>query len=198
MATGSEDHTAKIWDLRQRSCVYTIPAHTNLLCKVKFQRKLFAVWEKQKGKLSMPVCTKTITIHVVVLGSSAASHGNYLLTASFDKTLKVRLIHKGRIVSSNTHTRTQIVETWFLLRRQTCPFFRNFSGTSCSSELCRCYHLILWQHFVLQVWAYPSWSPLKTLAGHEGKVLGTDISPDEKYIASASFDRTFKLWTAES
>lgn len=40
MATGSEDNTAKIWDLRQRSCVYTIPAHTNLVCKVKFQRKL--------------------------------------------------------------------------------------------------------------------------------------------------------------
>ena len=64
-----------------------------------------------------------------------ASRGNYLLTASFDKTLKV--------------------------------------------------------------WAYPSWSPLKTLAGHEGKVLGTDISPNEKYIVSGSYDRTFKLWTSE-
>ena len=48
-----------------------------------------------------------------------------------------------------------------------------------------------------KVWAYPSWSPLKTLAGHEGKVLGTDISPNEKYIVSASYDRTFKLWTPE-
>ena len=51
--------------------------------------------------------------------------------------------------------------------------------------------------YIFKVWAYPSWSPLKTLAGHEGKVLGTDISPDEKYIASTSYDRTFKLWTPE-
>ena len=39
MVTGSEDNSAKIWDLRQRSCLYTIPAHTNLVSKVKFQRK---------------------------------------------------------------------------------------------------------------------------------------------------------------
>ena len=38
IATGSEDNTAKIWDIRQRKCVYTIPAHNNLISKVKFQR----------------------------------------------------------------------------------------------------------------------------------------------------------------
>ncbi len=43
MATGSEDHTAKIWDLRQRACVYTVPAHSNLISKVKFQRKCAAL-----------------------------------------------------------------------------------------------------------------------------------------------------------
>ena len=36
-----------------------------------------------------------------------------------------------------------------------------------------------------------------TLAGHDGKVMGVDISPDEKHIATASFDRTFKLWAPE-
>lgn len=37
IATGSEDNTAKIWDLRQSKCIYTIPAHNNLISKVKFQ-----------------------------------------------------------------------------------------------------------------------------------------------------------------
>ena len=28
-----------------------------------------------------------------------------------------------------------------------------------------------------KVWAHPGWTPLKTLAGHEGKVMCVDLSP---------------------
>lgn len=34
MATGSEDNTARIWDLRKRSCMYTIPAHQSSVSMV--------------------------------------------------------------------------------------------------------------------------------------------------------------------
>ena len=47
------------------------------------------------------------------------------------------------------------------------------------------------------MWAYPNWAPLKTLAGHEGKITGADISPDNKYIVTGSYDRTFKIWAPE-
>ena len=40
IATGSGDNTCKVWDLRQRRCIYTIPAHHNLVTGVKFERKL--------------------------------------------------------------------------------------------------------------------------------------------------------------
>ena len=39
VATGSEDQKIMIWDLRKRQCVYTIPAHTNLISHVKFHGK---------------------------------------------------------------------------------------------------------------------------------------------------------------
>lgn len=48
-----------------------------------------------------------------------------------------------------------------------------------------------------KIWTHPGWSPLKTLAGHEGKVMGLDISSDGQLIATCSYDRTFKLWMAE-
>ncbi|MGH0174504.1 UNVERIFIED_CONTAM: hypothetical protein FKN15_068193 [Acipenser sinensis] len=48
-----------------------------------------------------------------------------------------------------------------------------------------------------KVWTHPGWSPLKTLAGHEGKVMGLDISLDGQLIATCSYDRTFKLWMSE-
>lgn len=37
LVTGSADNSAKIWDLRKRSCIYTIPAHMNLVSGVKYQ-----------------------------------------------------------------------------------------------------------------------------------------------------------------
>ena len=67
-----------------------------------------------------------------------------------------------------------------------------------------------------KVWAHPGWTPLRTLAGHEGKVMCVDVSPgmpisivlkfrsfptphspDQKYFITASYDRTFKLWENE-
>jgi U4/U6 small nuclear ribonucleoprotein PRP4 len=82
LATGSDDHTVKIWDLRKKRCSYTIPAHSALISHVKFQ---------------------------------PSEEGQFLLTASFDST-------------------------------------------------CR-------------LWSTRDFSPITTLAGHEGKVLCADISP---------------------
>lgn len=39
LATGSDDHTVRVWDLRKRDCVYVIPAHTSLISTVKFAPK---------------------------------------------------------------------------------------------------------------------------------------------------------------
>ncbi|XP_042372048.1 U4/U6 small nuclear ribonucleoprotein Prp4-like, partial [Plectropomus leopardus] len=101
LATGSGDNTCKVWELRNRKCLYTVPAHQNLLSAVRFQ----------------------------------PTEGHFLLTGAYDNTAKV--------------------------------------------------------------WSHPGWTPLKTLAGHEGKVMGVDVSPDGKLIATSSYDRTFKLWLSE-
>ena len=37
VATGSDDHTILLWDLRKRSTFYSIPAHTHLISNVRFQ-----------------------------------------------------------------------------------------------------------------------------------------------------------------
>lgn len=34
MATSSEDNTAKLWDMRKRSCLYTLPAHQSSVAHV--------------------------------------------------------------------------------------------------------------------------------------------------------------------
>ena len=38
IVTCSQDNSCKVWDLRKRNIEYTIPAHTNLVSNVKFER----------------------------------------------------------------------------------------------------------------------------------------------------------------
>lgn len=37
LATGGEDNTCRIWDLRKRKSLYVIPAHSKSLSEVKFE-----------------------------------------------------------------------------------------------------------------------------------------------------------------
>ena len=57
----------------------------------------------------------------------------------------------------------------------------------------------------VQVWSGQNFSLLKTLAGHEGKVMCVDVcppppsshAPHPLLLASMSYDRTIKMWAAE-
>ncbi|PFH51767.1 hypothetical protein AMATHDRAFT_141670 [Amanita thiersii Skay4041] len=46
----------------------------------------------------------------------------------------------------------------------------------------------------LHLWSLDSDSPLSTLRGHEGRVCRVAFHPSGKYVASASFDTTWRLW----
>lgn len=35
VASGSEDHSVRVWDLRKKQSVYTIPAHQSLVSQVR-------------------------------------------------------------------------------------------------------------------------------------------------------------------
>ncbi|KAJ5366971.1 hypothetical protein N7541_000912 [Penicillium brevicompactum] len=46
----------------------------------------------------------------------------------------------------------------------------------------------------VNVFSADDWSLVKTLSGHAGNVLSTDVSHDAQWIASCGHDRTVKLW----
>lgn len=49
-----------------------------------------------------------------------------------------------------------------------------------------------------KLWSMRDFALLRTLAGHEGKVMGCDMSPgQEGLLATVSFDRTLKLWAPD-
>ncbi|KAB8226098.1 WD40-repeat-containing domain protein [Aspergillus novoparasiticus] len=46
----------------------------------------------------------------------------------------------------------------------------------------------------VNIFSADDWSLVKSLSGHSGNVLSTDISDDAQWIASCGHDRTVKLW----
>ncbi|OQD77013.1 hypothetical protein PENDEC_c003G03722 [Penicillium decumbens] len=49
----------------------------------------------------------------------------------------------------------------------------------------------------VNIFSADDWSLVKTLSGHAGNVLSTDVSNDAQWIASCGHDRTVKLWGIE-
>jgi U4/U6 small nuclear ribonucleoprotein PRP4 len=50
----------------------------------------------------------------------------------------------------------------------------------------------------VKLWTTASDKPLQNYLGHEGRVARVDIHPTGTYIASASYDYTWRLWDVES
>ena len=49
-----------------------------------------------------------------------------------------------------------------------------------------------------RLWGGPKFRLLRTLAGHEGKVMGADVSPDGSFtVATTGYDRTIKLYAPD-
>ena len=52
---------------------------------------------------------------------------------------------------------------------------------------------------VAKLWSASDFRLVRTLAGHEGKVMGADINPaGDGLIATVSYDRTVKLWSPDT
>lgn len=97
LATSSDDNTVKIWDLRKRSALYTIPAHTSLVSDVKFQKENgdYLVTSSYDG--SAKVWTnrtwqplKTLSGHDSrVMCIDVSVDNQYVVTSSYDRTFKL-------------------------------------------------------------------------------------------------------------
>ncbi|XP_017783416.1 PREDICTED: U4/U6 small nuclear ribonucleoprotein Prp4 [Nicrophorus vespilloides] len=97
VATSSVDNTVKIWDLRKRNILYTIPAHTNLISDVKYQKdcgdylitgsydNTIKIWTNRTWQ---PL--KTLSGHDGKVMSIDISPNNmYIASSSYDRTFKL-------------------------------------------------------------------------------------------------------------
>ncbi len=126
---------------------------------------------------SKKVAFKNLGTHARGVNAVALSpNGEWLATASTDKTIKVWNLQSGKPLHVlQGHNK----EVWAVAMSPDGKTLASGGGDN-----------------TVKLWDLASGGLLNTLEGHDGRVMAIAISPDGKLIASGSSDKTVRLWEA--
>nr|XP_033770864.1 U4/U6 small nuclear ribonucleoprotein Prp4 [Geotrypetes seraphini] len=185
LGTTCFDHSWRLWDLEAQEEILHQEGHSKGVYDIAFHvdgslagtgglDAFGRVWDLRTGR-----CIMFLEGHLKeIYGISFSPNGYHIATGSGDNTTKVWDLRMRKCIYTIPAHQNLVAAVRFQ------PTNGNFLLTGAYDN-------------TANVWTHPGWAPLKTLAGHEGKVMGLDISLDGELIATCSYDRTFKLWMAE-
>ncbi|XP_050389042.1 U4/U6 small nuclear ribonucleoprotein Prp4 [Patella vulgata] len=180
------DNSWRLWDLEAQDEVLHQEGHSKPVYDISFQidgalaatcglDAYCRVWDLRSGR-----CIMFLEGHLKsILSVDFSPDGYHLATGSEDNMAKVWDLRQRKCVYT-IPAHTNLIS---------CVKFQPDHGN---------YLVTASYDGTAKIWAQPTWTPLRTLAGHEGKIMGLDISPDLKHMATCSFDRTFKIWVSET
>jgi WD40 repeat protein len=226
LATGSEDHTAKVWDTASGKELLTLRGHSGGVYGVAFSpdgKRLATASEDHTAKVWDAESSKellTLRGHSSGVESVAFSpDGKRLATASRDRTAKVwdaesgkELLtlhgHSDRVNSVAfsrdgkrlaTASKDQTARVWDAeSSKELLTLFPrgNVTGVAFSADGKRL--ATASEYGAAKVWDAESGKELLSLRGHSDTVTSVAFSSDGKRLATASDDDTAKTWYAES
>lgn len=173
--SSSKDGDARIWDVSLRKCVICLTGHTLTVTCVKWggdgviytssQDCTIKVWETTQGKL-----IRELKGHGHWVNSLALSTEYTLRTGAFD--------HTGKTYSSPKEMKEAALVRYNKMKGNAPE--RLVSGSDD-------FTMFLWE-------PANSKQPKARLTGHQQIVNHVLFSPDGQWLASASFDKSVKLW----
>jgi WD40 repeat protein/serine/threonine protein kinase len=185
IVTGSEDHTAKVWDVASGRELLTLKGHNGRIWSVAFspdgQRIVTGsgdntakVWDAASGKELL-----TLKGHTGEVWSVAFSpDGQRIVTGSGDNTAKVWEAASGATLLTLKGHKGKIWSVAFSPDGQ-----RIVTGGEDQTA---------------EVWDAASGNPLLPLRVHNGWILSVAFSPDGQRIVTGCDDQTAKVWDAAS
>ncbi|KAL3828039.1 hypothetical protein ACJIZ3_016841 [Penstemon smallii] len=173
--SASKDGDARIWDTTLKKCVICLTGHTLAITCVKWggdgviytgsQDCTIKMWETTQGKL-----IRELKGHGHWVNSLALSTEYVLRTGAFD--------HTGKQYSSPEEMKKVALERYNKTKGSVPE--RLVSGSDD-------FTMFLWEPAV-------SKHPKNRMTGHQQLVNHVYFSPDGLWVASASFDKSVKLW----
>jgi len=196
IVTGSEDHTAKLWDLATGSEVFSLRAHTESVTCVAFS--------PDGTRIATGSRDKTVRLWDAASGSELATlrgHPPRIERVSFSPDGK-RIATKPEPTSSDTpEGPPDTVRLWDVATGvelsalsgkslHAGPYGPEFAFSKDSQRM------LTWstRDETAVVWDSLTGAEVCRLLGHRKGVTNAVFSPDGKRIATASYDETVKLW----
>ncbi|KAF2750669.1 WD40 repeat-like protein [Sporormia fimetaria CBS 119925] len=207
LASASEDTTWRLWDVQTGQEVVMQEGHSKEVYTVGFNGdgsliasagldSIGRVWDVRTGRVIFMLESHIKPIH----GLDWSTDGYRLLTGSADGFMKcwdVRAMRETNSIGANSGGVTDL--RWYKgtdgpgsgvplqvdEEGELVPKKASTVVVSCGFDKS------------IQVFSADDWSLCKTLKGHAGAVLSTDISSDAAWIVSGGKDRTVKLWARD-
>ncbi|XP_049849197.1 uncharacterized protein LOC126318222 [Schistocerca gregaria] len=176
LVSASKDGQAKVWDVVQQKCLFSLTSHTMSVTSVRWggegliytasQDRTIKVWSASDGRLVR----------------NLVGHGHWVNTLSLNTDYALRTgayDHTGREYSSLKESQERALQRWTEVKGKGSEILASGSDDT-----------------TVYLWA-PGQSdkPIKRLTGHARLINIVSWSPNGRHIVTASFDKNLKLWT---
>ena len=205
VASAGEDKVVKVWRVIDGALLKSLTGHTLNIWRVAFspdgQRlasssfdKTIRMWRADTGAL-----LQTLTGHKeAVVGLAFSPDGQWLASGGDDSTIRIWRAKDGRLTKTLTDDLDHVYclafspdSRWLVSggrgQGNVATLWKQIAGYRMSSK-----------GKTIRLWRVSDGALQQTLAGHDDDVRSVALSPDGKWLASGSEDKTAKLWRLEN
>lgn len=184
LASSSKDCTIRIWDTVLMKCELVLSGHSMSVTCIKWsangliysssQDRSIKVWRGSDGTLC-----RSLEGHAHWINALALNCDYVVKTGPFDYTKTTK---RSKIVNVNNESREELAK----IAQERYDKVRNGNEDVLVSGS---------DDFTMFLWHPESKkTPVARLTGHQQIINDVKFSPDMRYIASASFDKSIRLW----